>query len=198
INNLLKSKDYVVIAFPGGRSAKKIYERLRSKKIDWKKVHIFMIDERKVSLDSEDSNFKILNDNLLKYIKIPEENVHPFHYDEETSHYTDELSELGSFDITVLSAGEDGHIASLFPNHPSIFDESDGFIDVDDSPKQPMERMSASANLILESSLAIILFIGESKKQALKSFLSGKDSFESLPVNLVHSISNSYLFTDQK
>ncbi|MBW2998164.1 6-phosphogluconolactonase [Candidatus Woesearchaeota archaeon] len=198
INSILKSKDYVVIAFPGGRSAKKIYENLRNKKIDWSRVHIFLIDERKVSLDSEESNFKILNDELLKNIKIPSENVHPYNYDEETANYTEELFQLGGLDITVLSAGEDGHIASLFPEHPSIFNEEEGFIDVDDSPKLPKERISASASLILESDLCILLFIGEDKRKALKTFLRGRESTEEFPATLVHSISNSYLFTDQK
>ena len=149
ISKTIRNKDQVVVAFPGGRSVAAVFDVLKEKEIDWNNVHLFMVDERMVKLDNEDCNFKLLKEELIGHINIPEENVHPFMVEEGIKAYEEELKKVGGkFDIVLLSSGEDGHIAGLYPKHHSIKDESDYFITMDDSPKPPKDRMSSSRKLI--------------------------------------------------
>ena len=96
-------KDYVVLGVPGGRSAAEIFEALKKEDISWDKVHVFMVDERLVPEDHEDSNFRLVKEHLAE--ALPEENVHPYN-----ENYEQELKKYGgAYDIILLSSGEDGH-----------------------------------------------------------------------------------------
>ena len=45
INSLSKKRKPIILGIPGGRSVEGIFKLLKEKNIDWKKVHIFMVDE---------------------------------------------------------------------------------------------------------------------------------------------------------
>lgn len=207
INILLKKQESVIFGIPGGRSVQGIFVLLKNERdIPWERVNIFMVDERIVSTESEESNFKLAKngfiDQLIGRDVLYEKNVHPFVIDRNQSDlgissYEYELKRCGGiYDVVLLSAGEDGHIASLFPNHHSIRDESEFFIITNDSPKSPSRRMSISKNLLLKSKIAIILFIGEMKRDAYSKFMDDGVDWTSLPAKLVLKIKDSYLLTD--
>jgi 6-phosphogluconolactonase len=207
ILDLLKEKNQVVLALPGGRSVPGIFRGLkRAPGIPWEKVLIFMIDERLVVLDHRDSNFRLLKENLVDDLietgKIPQENVHPFIFDEKAADlginkYEEELLGAGGiYDIVLLSAGEDGHVGGLFPRHPSIEDKADFFVVMHDAPKPPVDRMSASRQLIQKAKVSIILFFGKGKREALNNFFDDKFDYKACPAKLVQSIERSYLLTD--
>lgn len=208
IKSTLKKKEWATIAFPGGRSAAEVFDKLLLEDIDWTKVHLFMVDERLVPLESPDSNYKILQDNLtdflLKENKINQENIHPFianssKGDFGAGSYFHDLNELGgSFDIVVLSSGEDGHIAGIFPQHHSMEDGSEGFITFNDSPKNPADRMSASRKLINRSTVAILIFIDDAKRNALDDFNSESKGVLSCPAKLVLNIHDHFVYTNIK
>ena len=201
INNLLKKKDKIIIGVSGGRNAKGIYCELSKKEIKWDKVHIFMVDERLVSLKNDESNFKIAKENLIDKIEINYKNLHPFILKNKKDYglkdYTDEFKEFKKYDIILLSAGEDCHIGSIFPEHNSFKNESKYFILMDDSPKQPPGRISMSKNLIKKSENAILFFIGD-KKEAYSNFLN--DSFKEIncPAKLIKHCKNYFVFTNLK
>ncbi len=198
--NKIKSKKHILMGIPGGRSVKEIFEKLSKSKIDWKKVHIFWVDERFVDLASNESNYMIaknaLIDNLIKSKKIPKENIHAFDYKKGIKAYEKEFKKIGNyFDIIILGVGEDGHVASLFPEN-SINDDSEGFIHIKNSPKLPKERISASRKLLEKSDTAILLFFGENKKQAFENFKNKKTKVEKCPAKLVENIKNYYVLND--
>lgn len=202
INKLIsEGKDKIVFGIPGGRNVSMIFNELKKKNIDWSRVHIFMVDERMVSLDSEDSNYKLAYDNFLGNLiennKIPESNIHPFKIEKDVDSYTKELNNFGGkYDIALFSSGEDGHIAALYPNHHSINNETNCFISMDDSPKMPPKRMTMSKNMILKTNYAILMLIGESKKEAFEKFNNENLTFKDIPAKLINKINNSYVFTD--
>lgn len=159
-----------------------------------------MVDERLVPIYEEESNFRLINQ-VLNQI-IPKENLHPYIFDKDNNSYgikayEEEIKKFrGKFDIVLVSAGEDGHIASLYPNHPSISDSSDYYIYIDNSPKPPNLRMSASKNMILRSKIGIILFYGEIKKDAYLNFLNKNMDYISCPAKLISEIPESYVITN--
>lgn len=206
INILLKQQETVVLAVPGGRSVSGIFGQLKGKKIPWKKVHIFMVDERLVPINSKESNFKLVKKTLIwglaKKGILPQKNIHPFipnknKSDFGISSYKEELNKHGGiYDITLLSSGEDGHIAALYPAHHSIKDESEYYIIMHDSPKPPKNRMTMSKNLLLKSKVVILLFLGETKREAYTKFLDKSININSCPAKLVNSIKDSYILAD--
>ena len=205
VNVLLKIQDYVILGIPGGKSVSGIFTLLKNEeRIPWTRVHIFMVDERLVPLFSEESNFKLAKDlfinNLIEKNLLPKENVHAFITKEKPdfglSDYENELRRYGkNYDILILSAGEDGHIASLFPDHDSIKDNSEGYLLVKNSPKLPRKRVTISRKMILKSKIVMLLFLGKGKKQAYKNFLDNRNDFCSCPAKFVKNVENLYVLT---
>jgi 6-phosphogluconolactonase len=202
INKLLSTQEQVVLGIPGGRSVSRIFKKLKGKNIPWKKVHIFMIDERMVSIEDDESNFRLAMEcffgELIDKKKLPEQNIYPFIPGKGIKSYEKELKDLGgSYDIILLSSGEDGHIGALYPNH-SIKDESEYYLTMNDSPKPPKDRMTSSRKLLLRSKVAILLFFEEAKRDALNRFQDKKLDINDCPAKLLNYIKDSYILTDLK
>jgi 6-phosphogluconolactonase len=204
--SLLKTKPYLMVALCGGRSVEGVFKEFASSTDEiWSKSHIFMIDERVVPKDSIDSNFKLIMDSFAKEMikkgMIPEENIHPYIIDSHqpdfgATKYYDEMMNLGDkFDIILVSAGEDGHIAALFPNHDALSAPS-GYIYLTNSPKPPARRITASPKMIEEASLVMLLFIGAAKKDAYYKFLDKEIPERSCPAKIVLKSENPVIFSD--
>lgn len=200
ITDILLEKDQVIVGLPGGRNIFPILSLLRFEPLSWEDIHIFMVDERLVPIASVESNFNVIN---RSFSVISEKiNLHPFNYDDNytdygISHYKDEIKNLGGkYDIILLSSGEDGHIASLFPKHPSIFSDEEYYILVENSPKPPEKRMSITKNFLKKSNIAILLFSGEEKKKALQNFVNDKIKYTDCPAKLINEIPENYVLTN--
>ncbi len=204
---LLDKKDHLVFAIPGGRSVVGIFKLLKeTSSIDWEKIHIFMLDERLVPPDDAESNFKLAEDlfidGLIQKRSMPRDNIHPFIYDKKNpsmgiSSYEDELKKFGgSYDMILLSSGEDGHVGGLYPGHHSILDDSKYYIIMNDSPKPPPRRMSSSRKLMLRSKAAIVLFFGNGKKGALQAFTDPETDHVSCPAKIAIKVGRSFALTD--
>ncbi|MBU0536780.1 MAG: 6-phosphogluconolactonase [Nanoarchaeota archaeon] len=208
ITDILENKDHVVLAVPGGRSVPNVFRLLKEKDIPWEKVHIFMVDERLVPVDDKESNYRLAKEEFIDYLikkkKLPKENAHPFILDNSSPDkgieaYAQELDSLGGmYDVVLLSAGEDGHVGALYPNHHSVEDQSEKFIVMNDSPKPPPDRMTMSRKLLLKAKTALVLFVGESKREALQKFLDEKVSFKQCPAKMIQDITDSYAMTDMR
>lgn len=201
VREILQNKNYVVIGIPGGNSIRGIFSLLKQAKIPWKRTHIFMVDERKVPIFDSKSNFKLAREVFLKDLmdlkKIKRENIHAYNFKEPASNYYKELKKYGGkLDIVFLSAAEDSHVASLFPNHPSIKSTKPGYIDVYNAPSPPESRISASYSLLVKSGLGIMLFFGPKKKEAYLRFIDQKAKLKDCPSKIINRIKESYVLTD--
>ena len=75
----------------------------------------------------------------------------------------------------LLGLGEDGHTASLFPDHQ--WGETPGSPDtlaVFDAPKPPPRRVSLSAARLARARQVLFLVSGESKHRAVADWRAGK------------------------
>lgn len=200
LNELSKNKD-VVFGIPGGTSVTGIFEHLLKQHIDWKRVHIFMVDERCVSLNSLESNYRQAYNLFIKPLiedkKLPEDNAHPFIYDPEQApssikKYDATLEKFGRrFDVILVSSGADGHIAALFPKHNSVITENTTFFLMNNSPKLPAKRMSAPRKLLQTAKFGVLVFLGKDKQQAFDKFNDSKVSIIDCPAKLISTVSES-------
>lgn len=189
IISVLNQKDKIILGLSGGRSIIPILKELKGLNIDWSKIHILLVDERWVDLDSTDSNSALIKNNFVGF--LPGVNFYPFEPSLGIKKYNQILRDLGgSFDIAILGVGEDGHIASLFPHHSALESSKEGYIIVEDAPKSPPKRISVSPKLLLKSQMAVLLFIGEQKEQAFKQLKNHSKVIGSCPAKLLTNIHN--------
>lgn len=206
IRELLVVREQVHLAVPGGRNVRKIFQVMQGEEVDWRRVHFFIIDERLVPIDHPDSNYKLLQDYFIDALtqagQITPENAHPFIFDPALSdrgvqEYEQVLAKQGfRYDIILLSSGEDGHVGALYPDHHSFADQHHGYIVMDDSPKPPPQRMTSSLSLMQTAEVAVLLFVGEAKRQAYEKFKDETCPVAACPAKLVLAIQDTTVFTD--
>ena len=66
LEHAIETKDKAVLLVSGGNTPKVLFEKLRTYDIAWEKVVISLVDERWVNEKHEDSNAKLVKENLLK------------------------------------------------------------------------------------------------------------------------------------
>jgi len=184
------------LVLPGGQTPLPLYEQLTEADLDWSSVHLSLSDERRVAPSSEQSNEYYLRETLLN--KIPStvrfQSLGMCH-DGRAIESKDLAKLIDSWRhykvISVLGMGNDGHIASLFPDcelstqalHTS---ETENGLDLlfTHAPQEPKRRISMSLKRLLSCSERIVLITGEDKKQIyLKAKNSVKASaYYSLPI----------------
>ncbi len=206
IDTRLSDAPHVVLGLVGGRSVGGIYGHLRGLPLPWEKLHLFLADERLVPVTSDESNFKLIDADLLSAARasgrMPSDQAHPFPFDASRpdaglAAYDASLAVLGGrFDIAILSAGEDGHTASLFPDHPSVASDAESFVLVENSPKPPPRRISASRRLLERTGVGLMVFYGEEKRAALEKFSAPDTTTVHCPSRVVRAMGRGIVLTD--
>jgi 6-phosphogluconolactonase len=170
------------VALTGGRIATRAYQRLGSEgfnsAVDWSRVELWWGDERFVPADDPDRNAKQALDLLAEPLALNRNRVHEMpasdgalDLDEAAEAYARELDDV-VFDICLLGMGPDGHVASIFPEHPSSYAEG-AVIPVRASPKPPPERISLTLPVINRSHEVWFVVSGADKAAAAKMALLG-------------------------
>ncbi len=119
------------LVLTGGSSPINLYKGLSQSNINWANVDFFIGDERFVSSKSDFSNFKLVNNNLLKKIHVNKKQIYLINANKKkisqsTQDYKNKIIKYFkdkeiNFDLTLLGMGNDGHIASLFSRDKKIF-----------------------------------------------------------------------------
>lgn len=160
---------------------RKIRESPSRSAVDWRRVEIFWGDERFVPAADDERNEKHAREALLDHIPIDPERVHPMaasdgpfgnDVDAAAIAYADLVDEHGPFDITLLGLGPDGHVASIFPEHPGVYDTRTA-LPVRNSPKPPPVRISLSLPTIRTSTEVWVVTGGSGKADAVAMALGG-------------------------
>lgn len=173
------------VALSGGRSPMEFYCKLSALEdfSIWQRTHIFLGDERFVRQDDDNSNFKMIKENLLDYISIPPENIHPIATDQKNvdiaaESYKDEIvrffefreNNAPRFDLILLGIGTDGHTASLFPDDERVDDPGRLVLPVS-LPRLKHERISLTLPVINNASYCVVLVIGSRKADIISEMI---------------------------
>lgn len=196
----------VTLALTGGRIATAAYRQLAAEgpesAADWSRVDLWWGDERFVPAESSDRNDREALDALLPALPLPDDHIHPMSaddgsqgLDEAAAEYADQLGDT-RFDICLLGVGPDGHVASIFPDHPSSRAEGD-VIGVRDSPKPPLQRISLTHRVINRSAEVWFTVSGQDKAAAVGKALLGAAGEPRLPAADAHGTRRTLWLLDR-
>ncbi len=111
------------IALTGGKTPEPAYEEAAKREPDWSRSEIWWSDERCVPPDDDLSNFALAKCTLLDRLERGPRAVHRIKgelgKEQAAADYERELDDT-VFDLELLGIGKDGHVASLFPNAPTL------------------------------------------------------------------------------
>ena len=176
------------IAMAGGSTPRPVYRLVATpsfaSRIDWRKVDIFWGDERCVPPTDPASNYRMVQEDLLSQVPIPEGNIHRIEAERSPDDSARAYAELlgnRPLDVVLLGMGEDGHTASLFPGM-SALDEKE--LPVAAVPGQDPPRVTLTLPMINSARTVVFIVTGESKAHAVSSAIDGDDK-DTLPAGLV-------------
>lgn len=174
--------------------------------IDWSRVHAWWSDERFVPMGDDQRNDTMAHQALLDVVGLPAANVHPMPSSDQAQDvgagaeaYVAELAAFGDpcppFCVSILGMGEDGHVASLFPEHPGLRETRPAFA-VTDSPKPPPVRISLSFDAINTAEEIVLIASGAGKADAVGLFIEDPGPL-AVPAAGVHGRSLTFLAVDE-
>ena len=186
IDKKKKSKSRLSFVLTGGSSPINLYKKLAKSNIDWSNIDLFWGDERFVSNKSKNSNFKMANDLFIKKSKIKKRNLFYINtkrkdVNQSSLEYQNKIKNYFknkkiSFDICLLGMGNDGHVASIFPN-TNILKKK--FI-VSPVNRRDFKRITIGLEIINNSKKILLWLSKKSKTSTFKKLqLKGKK----IPVN---------------
>lgn len=189
LDSVLSSKGACSVMLTGGKTANELY--VNWSQIDsFKRVHnvsFYYGDERCVPMTSADSNYAMSMVTLFSG-GIPEScQVFPMYRDGEipehaAASYAERLP--NSIDILILAFGEDGHIASIFPEMPS-FNALCPLVSTSSSNKHPFTRVTITPEVINSASSIFVVAKGKSKGDVILNMVSESLSATNIPLALV-------------
>ncbi|MEU5553310.1 MULTISPECIES: 6-phosphogluconolactonase [unclassified Micromonospora] len=179
------------VVLTGGRIAAAVYRAVGAlpakDAVDWSRVDFWWGDERFLPAGDPDRNETQARAALLDALPLDPDRIHPMPSsdagadpEEAAARYAAELARaarpgtaaLPHFDVLMLGVGEDGHVASVFPEHPVHY-ESRPVSAVRGSPKPPPVRTTLTLPTINTAEEVWLVAGGSDKAQAVGMALAG-------------------------
>jgi 6-phosphogluconolactonase len=185
------------IALSGGNTPRPVYTRLAdvAHGLPWELIRITFGDERCVSPDDPQSNFRMARETLFVPAGVPDESITRMRGEIDpqiaASEYEDDLDVLAErrgeqiyqHDLILLGLGEDGHTASLFPGTAGL-EEKQRKVIANFVPQLNSWRLTFTFPLV-NHALQICFLVNAAKKSNLiKRVLDGDPE---LPASRVKS-----------
>jgi 6-phosphogluconolactonase len=182
------------VVLTGGGIARRTLESVRDSPargaVDWRRLDVWWGDERFLPSGDPERNETLAREALLDSVPVNPSRVHPMPPSDgpdgddpeaAAARYAEELAaaarpedhaDAPSFDVCLLGVGPDGHIASLFPGMPALYEERTA-VAVRGAPKPPPTRITLTVPVIQHSREVWAVVAGEDKAKAVTIALSG-------------------------
>lgn len=182
------------VALTGGSILSKAFAAVRDSAargaVDWRALDVWWGDERFLQAGDPERNETQARAALLDDVPLDAARVHPMppsdgpdgnDPDAAAQRYADALAAAArpedhaaapSFDLLMLGVGPDGHIASLFPDRPAVYERERTVVAVRNSPKPPPTRLSLTLPTIQGAKDVWLVVAGDDKAKAVALALS--------------------------
>ena len=186
LHRRLEKEERAAVVLTGGSTPGPVYSYMAHKQLDWHRVHVLLSDERWVAADHPDSNEKMLR-TALDRSRASYANIQQY-YDAAGS-LEDRCAQLDSefaalplpFTSTLLGMGDDGHIASLFPDAANLAAsldlQAESAYAAVDTASSPHRRLSMTLSALLKSDEVLLLISGAQKRDVLERAAAGELEF---------------------
>jgi 6-phosphogluconolactonase len=179
------------VVLTGGTTPKRAYELAADLEQDWSAVELWWGDERCAPADDQRSNFHMARVALIDRVAGKPNATHRMRgelgRDEGALDYERELGSLERFDLLLLGLGPDGHVASLYPDQPTL-DVTDRKAIGAEAKLQPwVDRITLTLPMLRAADEVLFLVAGEDKAEAAQRAFAGEPS-RSTPGSLVRAV----------
>jgi 6-phosphogluconolactonase len=198
ITAAISERHRCLLALSGGDTPRDVYRRLGdllvARGVDLSRVYLIFVDERMVPADDADSNYGMVQRELISRVPIPPSQVYRIRgeakADAAARSYERELQTIfplfaGRCDLILLGVGEDGHTASLFPG-TEVLREMQHAARAVFVPRLQSWRVTLTLPVINRAQSVIFLASGRRKAAIVGKIFSGTERNEDLPATLVH------------
>jgi len=176
----IRERGRFTVALAGGSTPKQLYAALaQTQGIPWQQTWLFWGDERYVPPEHPESNYRMVQETLLKWIGIPADQVLPMPTQagdplRDAADYEATLrrlfgAECPSLDLIWLGVGEDGHTASLFPDTAAL-QVQHRWVTVGQKGSEP--RLTLTYPVLNQAAQAVFLVTGANKAPIVKEALT--------------------------
>lgn len=192
----------------GTAVALRLIDLIPHTRLDWSRVHLWWGDERFVPYVSAERNdlpvVSALAENplprpILHRIGEPSAGLQldaaSFAYGSEIEDMFDLKPDRSPFTVVLLGLGPDGHVASIFPGHPSV-ESSLTCLPVSDSPKPPALRVSMSLVTLCKARHVWLLASGTEKHEALERLMTASTDHLDVPARGVQGRESTIVWAD--
>ena len=194
ISSEINNSENYSLGLSGGNTPKFFYELFAEKYKNYSNIYLWTVDERHVDINDENSNQRMIN-SIFSNSNL---NIIEYSYEEDpgnsAKNYTTKvLSKFDKFNAAILGVGEDGHIASLFPDTAALNADEKGFVH-NEVNILTRWRVTSTFELLKNVEHVYLLVTGDNKKEIIEKI--GKEN--DLPVNkLIRLRKKTVLLTDQ-
>jgi len=176
------------VVLTGGKTPEQAYEEAAKRATDWSKTEVWWGDERCVPPDHEFSNYGMAKRALLDRIESAPRAVHRIKgelgKEAAAADYERELDDA-RLDLLLLGVGPDGHVASLFPNAPTLRQRK-RVLPAEAGLEPFVDRVTLSLPTLRSAREIIFLVAGEAKADAARRAFAQEPSPET-PASLVRA-----------
>jgi len=168
------------IVLTGGSTPRHAYEIAAELESDWSRVELWWGDERCVPPGDPRSNYGMAKAALLDRLEDAPAAVHRMQgelgRDHAVAEYKHELEDIAAFDLVLLGLSPDGHVASLFPNFPTLDVTRRDVVGSESGYEPFVDRISMTLSRLCNTHELLFLATGDDKAEAASRAFAGKPS----------------------